>query len=190
MSEASSSGLAYHRVADSEAVGEPMTILERGRAFLQRLRGLAQRTGWDERQCPTCQGHDTWKHGSYRRQVWTLTGRQTLVMQRYWCCRCRRTFTPELAPVARQSRYGRDVQRCALDLWQHGGSSLRRTAEWVRSVAGRQERWGLWQPWMVPPPRATRCRLGASTVQRWLDAAGGRAEAAARRGWADVPSSG
>jgi hypothetical protein len=32
--------------------------------------------------------------------------------------------------------------------------------------------------------------LGASTVHRWLDEAGRRAEQATRRGWADVPSSG
>src|SRR5947209_4629814 len=45
-------------------------MIERGRAFLQHLRGLARRTPWDERQCPTCQGHDTWKHGSYQRRPW------------------------------------------------------------------------------------------------------------------------
>lgn len=59
-----------------------MTILERGRAFLQRPRGLARRTAWDERQCPHYQGHDAWKHGRYQRQLWTLDGRRTLLMQR------------------------------------------------------------------------------------------------------------
>ena len=167
-----------------------MTIMERGRAFLQWVRGLAQRTPWDARQCPTCGGHDTWKHGSYRRRPWTLTGRQTVVMQRYWCRRCRRTFTPELAEVARRCRYGRDVRRCAIDLWQHGGSSMRRTAEWVRSVVGRQERWCLWRPWAAAPSQAACCRLGANTVHHWLDEAGRRAEQAMRRGLADVPSSG
>lgn len=92
--------------------------------------------------------------------------------------------------MRRRCWYGRDAQRCAVDLWQHGGSSLRRTAEWVRSVAGRQERWGLWQPWTAPPERARRCRLAASTVQRWLDRAGAQAEQATRRGLADVPTSG
>ena len=115
-----------------------MTIMDRGRAFLQRLRGLAQQTPWDERQCPRCQEHDTWKHGRYPRRPWTLTGRQTVWMQRYWCRRCRRTFTPAVAVVERRCWYGREVRRCAIDLWQHGGSSLRRTAEWVRSLVGRQ----------------------------------------------------
>jgi hypothetical protein len=82
------------------------------------------------------------------------------------------------------------VRRCAIDLWQHGGSSVRRTAEWLRSVIGRQERWSLWRPWAAAPPDGAGCRLGASTVHHWLDAAGQRAEQATRRGLADVPSSG
>jgi hypothetical protein len=59
----------------------------------------------------------------------------------------------------------------------------------VRSLIGQQERWRLWRPWAAEPCAAD-CRLGASTVQRWLDAAGRCAEQATRRGWADVPSSG
>jgi transposase-like protein len=167
-----------------------MSIMERGQAFLQRLRGLVRRTPWDERQCPTCQGHDTWKHGSYQRYPWTLTGQQTVRVQRYWCRRCRRTFTPERAEVVRRCRYGRDVHRCAIDLWQHGGSSMRRTAEWLRSLIGRQERWYLWRPWATAPPPTAGCRLGASTIHRWLDAAGQGAAQVTRRGLADVPSSG
>lgn len=149
-----------------------MTIMKRGRAFLQRLRDLVRRTPWEERQCPTCQGHDTWKHGSYRRRIWTLTGRQTMAMQRYWCCRCRRTFTPDRAEVGRRCRSGRDVRRSAIDRWQHGGRSVRRTAAWVRSLVGRQERWCLWRPWAAAEPYPTGCRLGASTVHRWLGADG------------------
>lgn len=167
-----------------------MTIMERGRAFLQWVRGLVRRTPWDERQCPTCRGHDTWKHGRYRRRPWTLEGRQTVSMQRYWCRRCRRTFTPDLALVAPRCWYGRDVRRCAIDLWQHGGSSLRRTAAWVRSLVGQQERWQIWRPWAAPPPATARCRLHASTVDRWLDDAGRRAAQVVHRSLADVPTSG
>jgi transposase-like protein len=167
-----------------------MSIIERGRRFVQWLRGVAQRTPWEERQCRHCQGHDTWKHGRYRRQVWTLAGRQPVWVQRYRCRPCGRTFTPDLALVERRRRYGRDVRRCALDLWQHGGSSVRRTAEWVRSLVGRQERWQIWRPLDATPPPAQQCRLGASTVQRWLDDAGRRAEQTLRRHLADVPTSG
>ncbi len=35
------------------------------------------------------------------------------------------------------SWYAREVQRCAIDHWQHLGSSLRRTAEVMRSWLGR-----------------------------------------------------
>ena len=167
-----------------------MTIVERGRQFVQWLRGVAQRTPWEEWQCPHCQSHETWKHGTYCRHPWTLSGRQALVMQRYWCRRCGRTFTPAVAVVERRRWYGRDVRRCALDLWQHGGSSVRRTAAWVRSVVGRQERWLLWWPLALPPPAAQRCRLGTSTIQRWLDEAGQRAEHVMQRGLVGVPSSG
>lgn len=167
-----------------------MTILERGRRFLQWLRGLEQRTPWETRQCPHCQSHETWKHGTYTRHPWTLSGRPPLVMQRYRCRRCGRTFTPDVAAVERRRWYGRQVRRCAIDLWQHGGSSVRRTAEWVRSLAGRQERWHIWWPLAAAPPPDQRCRLGASTVQRWLDEVGQRAQQTRGRQWADVPSSG
>ena len=167
-----------------------MSIVERGRQFLHWLRGLEQRTPWEERQCPSCQSHETWKHGTYLRHPWTLGGRQPLVMQRYRCRRCGRSFTPAVAAVARRCWYGRDVRRCAIDLWQHGGSSMRRTAEWVRSLLGRQERFLIWWPLTRPSSPAGRCRLGASTVHRWLDEAGQRAEQTRRRQLADVPTSG
>jgi transposase-like protein len=150
-----------------------MDIVERGRAFVRRLRGLVARTPWAERRCPRCGEHESWKHGGYVRRPWTLTGREAVRVQRYFCRRCRRTFTPELALVVRRGRYGRDVRRCAIDLWQHGGSSVRRTAEWVRSLVGRQERWRIWRP--LDPAPAPLCPLGASTVARWLDDAGRRA---------------
>lgn len=177
-------------LSDTAVVGEPMTMIERGRQFVQWVRGLAQRTPWQERHGVHCHSHETWKHGRYRRRAWTLDGRQDVVVQRYRCRRCGRTFTPDLALVARRRRHGRDVQRCAIDLWQHGGSSMRRTAEWARSLVGHQERWPLWRPWASAPAPAACCRLGASTVQRWLDAAGRRAEQATRRGLADGPTSG
>lgn len=167
-----------------------MTIMARGMQFLHWLRALAHRTPWEERRCPYCQGHASWKHGSYTRQPWTLDGRQTPRMQRYFCRSCRRTFTPAMAVVDRRRRYGRDVRRCAIDLWQHGGSSVRRTAAWVRSLVGRQERWQVWRPLTIPPPVAHRCLLGASTVQRWLDDTGRQAEQTPRRHLADVPTSG
>ena len=169
-----------------------MTIIERGRRFVQRLRGLSNRTPWEERQCPGCRGHDTWKHGRYERRPWTLAGRQTVVMQRYVCRRCRRTFTPEVAAVERRRRYGRDVRRLAIDHWQHVGSSARRTAELVRSLIGQQERWRIWRPWepAADPDGDGRCPLSGSTVARWLDDAGQRAAATLRRQLAGVPQSG
>jgi hypothetical protein len=82
------------------------------------------------------------------------------------------------------------VQRCALDLHQHGGSSLRRAAEWLRSLVGKQERWRLWRPLDPTPPDADQCHLSASTVYRWADRAGKRAQASVAGQLAGVPTSG
>jgi hypothetical protein len=54
--------------------------------------------------------------------------------------------------------------------------SLRRTAEFLRSWLGRQERWRLWRLWDTTPP-GEPCYLAASTIHRWLDRAGVAAQA-------------
>src|SRR5262245_21967535 len=143
-----------------------MTIIERGREFLDRLRALAGRSCGDWRRCPHCGKTETWRHGTYRRQPWTRSGRQTVVVQRHWCVPCGRTYSEQSALWVRGSWYGREVQRFSLDHWQHVGSSLRRTAELVRSLAGQQERWLLWRPLSPPPAEVDQCHLSASTVQR------------------------
>jgi transposase-like protein len=153
-----------------------MNSVERGRSWLQQLREVAGRTAWAWRRCPYCGRSETWKHGTYTRRPWFLDGRQAVVVQRHWCRICRRTYAEQSALLVRGSWYAREVQRAALDQWQYLGSSLRRTAEWLRSWLGRQERWALWRPLDAPPPEALRCWLSASTVGRWLDRAGQVAE--------------
>jgi hypothetical protein len=165
-----------------------MHSIERGRAFAHALRAMTQRRPWDERPCPHCGGHDTGKHGTYTRHPWTREGRQPVRVQRDCCRRCRRTVVPALASVAARRWYGRDVQRRAIDQWQHGGSALRRIAEHVRSWVGKQERWRRWRPWAPAP--GERCALGASTVHRWRDQAGQRVQATVADQLAGVPASG
>lgn len=167
-----------------------MSIVDRGWQFLQGLWALAQRTAWDWRQCPYCSGTHTWKHGTYPRQPWLLSGRTPLRVQRHWCVACRRTYSEQSPWLVRRSWYGREVHRQAVDLWVHGGSSVRRTAEWLRSLLGRQERWRLWRPLDPEPAAADRCWLSASTVQRWLDQAGAQAEQTVADQLQGVPSSG
>ena len=75
----------------------------------------------------------------------------------------------------RGSWYAREVHRSAIDHWQHLGTSLRRTAEVLRSWMGQQERWRLWRP--LDAESGERCYLAASTVHRWLDGAGKAAQA-------------
>jgi hypothetical protein len=167
-----------------------MTIIERGQAFRDRLRGLAARTAWDWRRCPHCGGTQTQRWGSYPRQPWTLSGRQALRIQRHWCLPCQRSYAEENPLLVRGSWYARDVQRAALDHWQHVGSSLRRTAEWLRSMVGKQERWLLFRPLDPAPTDGDACHLSASTVQRWLDRAGRQAQASIPGQLAGVPTSG
>ena len=76
--------------------------------------------------------------------------------------------------LVRGSWYGREVHRAAIDYWQFGGNSLRRTVELLCAHISHQGRWLLWRP--LDPEPSEQCHLGASTVHRWLDGAGKAAE--------------
>lgn len=155
-----------------------MNIIERGRAFAQALRQVAGRSVWDWRRCPRCGDTLTCRWGSYVRHPWLLKGRQAVAVRRHKCNRCSAaigklfTYSERSALLVKSSWYAREVHRFAIDHWQHTGSSLRRTAELLRSLLGHQERWQLWCPWQEQPPVEKRCHLSQSTVQRWLKRAG------------------
>jgi transposase-like protein len=166
-----------------------MNIIDRARLFAQLLQRLAQRSSWDWHRCPHCGSTDTIKHGSYYRHPWTFAGRRDVQVQRHRCRRCHRTYSETSPSLVRYSWYGRDVHRMAVDLWVHGRSSLRRSAEFWRSWIGKQERWLLWCPWAADQ-EAARCRLNASTVCRWLDRAGEKAQQSLPEQWSGVASSG
>src|SRR4051794_28674551 len=154
-----------------------MNIVERGRAFLQGLRELAERKGWEWRRCPQCGETATCKWGSYTRRPWFLRGRETVRVQRHRCQRCQRTYSEGSTLLVRGGWYAREVKRSAIDHWQHLGTSTRRTAEVLRSWLGQPERWQVWRPLDPSPADATACHLSASTVERWLDQAGQTAKA-------------
>ncbi len=155
-----------------------MNIIERGKAFVQSLRALVQRTAQDWQRCPHCHSTLTIKNGSYTRRPWFLAGRRPVRVQRHLCHACGVSYSEESALLGRGRWYAREVRRSAVDHWQHGRMSLRRVAEFLRSWLGRQERWQLWLPLATaPPPVAAACYLTASTVHRWLDAAGVAAQA-------------
>jgi transposase-like protein len=149
-----------------------MNIVERARRFWQSLRAMAARSAWDWRRCPHCGDTLTTKWGYYRRRPWFLDGRQTVEVQRHRCRACQKTYSETSALLVSGSWYAREVHRFAVDHWQHVGSSVRRTAEVLRSLMGRQERWLFWRPLAEPPPAEAECHLSGSTVERWLDAAG------------------
>lgn len=154
-----------------------MNIVERGQAFVQWLREVAGRRAWEWKRCPRCGSTLTIKYGSYQRRPWFLTGRQQVRVQRHLCHSCGRTYAEQSAWLVCGAWYSREVQRAAIDHWQHLGTSLRRTAEVMRSWLGRQERYLSWCPLAEAPSEAAHCPLAASTVHRWLDRAGQRAQA-------------
>jgi transposase-like protein len=154
-----------------------MNIIERGREFLQSLQALANRTVWDWKRCPACGSMLTVKWGFYRRKPWFLSGRQVVKVQRHRCKECKKSYAERSPLLKCGSWYAREVHRSAIDHWQHGGTSLRRTAELLRSWLGKQERYLLWRPLDGEPVEEARCHLAASTIHRWLDKAGRQAEA-------------
>lgn len=164
-----------------------MNIVDRAAAFVHSLEVLSKRTVWDWRRCPKCGRDETIRYGSYSVHPWFLDGRCTVVIQRHKCNVCSghvvrggRTFTySEGSPyLVRGSWYAREVHRYSVDLWQHGRTSLRRGAEFVRSLLGRQERWHIWRHFPLESSEPTgsevtkQCRLSKSTLYRWLDRAG------------------
>ncbi len=153
-----------------------MNIIERGERFLQSLHELAHRTLWDWKRCPTCGSMDTIKYGTYTRKPWFLDGRHEVKVQRHKCNACQVTYSETSPLLKRKSWYAREVHRSAIDHWLHLGTSLRRTAEVVRSWMGKQERYLLWRPLAERPSQSEQCHLSASTVHRWLDKAGVKAE--------------
>jgi transposase-like protein len=153
-----------------------MNIIDQAKGFVESLRELASRCVWDWRRCPHCGQSMTCKYGTYVRRPWFFEGRREVRVQRHRCHSCRRTYAERSALLIGGSWYAREVHRLAIDQWQHTGTSLRRTAEWIRSWLGCQERWLFWRVLEAGRDKTGHCYLTASTVHRWLDKAGVEAE--------------
>lgn len=167
-----------------------MGIIDQAKRFVESLHELANRSVWDWRKCSHCGSTLTCKYGSYTRRPWFFEGRRAVRVQRHRCHSCRRTYSEQSALLVGGSWYAREVHRLAIDHWQHTRSSLRRTAEWVRSWLGHQERWPLWRPLAEREAGRELCYLAPSTVHRWQDEAGKRAKEIIPEQLADVPTSG
>jgi len=165
-----------------------VNIVERAKAFVQSLRELSERSAWDWRRCPRCGCTDTCKYGGYTRSPWLFGRREKVRVQRHKCHPCNATYSEESVFLVRGSWYAREVHRAAIDYWQFGGNSLRRTVELLCAHIGHQGRWLIWRP--LDPEPSEQCHLGASTVHRWLDGAGKAAEGTVAGQLEGVPSSG
>jgi hypothetical protein len=119
---------------------------------------------------------ETIKYGTYTRNPWFLDGRKEVAIKRQQCKACGPTYSETSPLLKRGSWYAREVHRSAVDHWLHVGTSLRRTAEVLRSWMGKQERYLFWKPLATAPPESECCHLSASTVHRWLDQAGIKAQ--------------
>ncbi len=153
-----------------------MNIVERAKQFAQSLRELAGRGVWEWKKCPKCGSMNTIKNGGYSRHPWTLAGRQVVRIQRHLCYECKKSYSEQKAWLVRGSWYAREVHRSGVDLWLHLGTSERRAAEWLRSWMGKQERYLQWDSLAAAPAEEEKCHLSASTINRWLEAAGVAAE--------------
>ena len=167
-----------------------MNIIQRARSVVNGLRQVGERSAWDWRRCPHCGSTLTKKNGGYWARPYTLDGRLAVRVQRHRCEACGRSYSEGAPWRVRRSWYAREVHRMSVDCWQHGGMSLRRTAELVRSMVGKQERWLMWLLFRTEAEHREACYLSQSTVQRWLDQAGVEAEASVVGQLAGVPSSG
>jgi len=164
-----------------------MNIIERGRAFAQSLRELAGRTRGTGSAALVWHNADDQEWQLPAAAVF-LSGRQTVRVQRHLCHGCGKSYAS-----GRRCWWGElvcaEVHRAAVDhcsTWEQPAAHSRGAA----LVDGRQERWQLWRP--LDDVGGERCYLAASTVQRWLDRAGQRAQAsvdgqlrgiARRRNW-------
>ena len=158
-----------------------MNIVERAGQFVQGLKKIMRLRAEGWKQCPRCGSYHTIRHGTYARHPWGIRGRLTIRVQRHKCHQCQHTYAEQTIWLAPRSWYTRAVHRMAIDGWMHGRSSLRRVAEFVRSMIGRQERWWIWHSLLEEElgekAEEKSCYLSASTVQRWLDRAGNVAQA-------------
>ncbi|MCL5958231.1 MAG: transposase, partial [Chloroflexi bacterium] len=91
---------------------------------------------------------------------------------------CRKTWSEPIPGVAPFMRYSRAVIRKTLDMYVFGGSSLRIVAQMLRSEINGTERARHWDPegleWPELPEHR-KIRLSHTSVWRWLQEAGRRA---------------
>jgi len=146
-----------------------MNIIERAKAFYESLCNLGAR---DWRRCPYCGSRATMKNGSYQRRPWDDDGRTQRRMQRHLCHACHKTYTEQAPDLVPPRWYTRAVQRKAIDMYQHPGSSIRKTVEWLRAEIGKQGRYLMWHLLARLPLDAECCHLCERTLLRWLAWAG------------------
>jgi len=147
-------------------------IVSRATAFLTDLLRPPSRP-----VCPRC-GSTIWRRfGFYQRGRRCLDRLELGVAIRRYCCKiCGKTWSDKPYWLAPRKWYGRDVIRMSLDLSLDCTTSWRELGSLVRGVmtgAGRALRWA---PWRQPKRGAGRIRLAHTTLWRWFQEAGERAQ--------------
>ena len=146
-----------------------MNIVERAKSFVEAMLGLKTR---DWRRCPRCGSRATQKYGSYTRRPYDDQERTVRRVQRYRCHACRKTYSEQAPDLVPRGWYTRAVRRKAIEMHQHLGCSLRKTAEWLRAEIGKQGRYRIWHILARLAREAVCCHLCERTLERWLAQAG------------------
>lgn len=148
-----------------------MNILQQAFDFVQRLLKPD-----DPARCPYCKRKLTKKNGTRPVTMRDLGGVGAERLQRRWCHLCRRSYSEADPRREKWARYTRRVQRKGLDMYVHLGGSLRGVAEWIRAeVNPGTGRALVWDP-RNQPGGEVRAKLAHTTLWRWLQKAGRRAE--------------
>ena len=143
-----------------------MNIVERAKSFVEAMLGLKTR---DWRRCPRCGSRATQKYGSYTRRPYDDQERTVRRVQRYRCHACRKTYSEQAPDLVPRGWYTRAVRRKAIEMHQHLGCSLRKTAEWLRAEIGKQGRYRIWHILARLAREAVCCHLCERTLERLVD---------------------
>ncbi len=161
-----------------ELESEPTEILSKAETFVNLLIAIVARWGQRQGPCPRCKSDFVKRHGTRARKIRGHRGRQVIQVQRWRCCVCRKTWSEPIPGVAPFMRYSRAVIRKTLDMYVFGVGSLRIVAQMLRSEINGTERARHWDPegleWPELPEHR-KIRLSHTSVWRWLQEAGRRA---------------
>jgi len=155
-----------------------MNIIEQAKDFVNRLLHPD-----DPRRCPHCHKKMTKKNGTRPVTIRDLDGVREERHQNWWCHLCKKSYYVPDPRREKWARYTRRVKRKGLDMYVHLGGSLRGVAQWLRSEMNPgTERARVWDP-LSKRKSGPEAKLGHTSLWRWLQGAGEKAQEKCLGGW-------